>query len=39
MVQDIRALGVRNWRNAAMNKEDNMKLVKKARVHTGLSSR
>jgi hypothetical protein len=38
MIEDIRALGVKNWRNVAMNKEDWLKLLKKGRVHTRLSS-
>jgi hypothetical protein len=38
VIQDIRALGVRNWRNVAMNREEWLKPLKKARVHTGLSS-
>jgi hypothetical protein len=38
VIQDIRALGVKNWRNVAMNREDSWKLLKKARLHTGLSS-
>jgi hypothetical protein len=29
---------VKNWRNAAMDREDWRKLLKKARAHTGLSS-
>jgi hypothetical protein len=36
VIQDIRALGVKNWGNVAMNREDWLKLLKKARVHTGL---
>jgi hypothetical protein len=39
VIQDIRALGVKSWRNVAMNKGDWLKLLKKARVHTGPSSR
>jgi hypothetical protein len=38
VIQDIRALGVKNWRNAAMDREDWKMILKKARVHTGLSS-
>jgi hypothetical protein len=37
VIQDIRALGMKNSRNVAMNKEYCLKLLK-ARVHTGLSS-
>jgi hypothetical protein len=36
--QDIRAPGMKSWRNVVMNREDWLKLLKKARVHTGLSS-
>jgi hypothetical protein len=39
VIQDIRVLGVKNWRDVAMDREDWRKLQKKARVHTGLSSR
>lgn len=35
--QDIRALRVKPWRNMAMNREDRLKLLNKARVHIGLS--
>jgi hypothetical protein len=38
VIQDIRVLGVKNWRNVAMDREDWWKLLKKARGHTGLSS-
>jgi hypothetical protein len=38
VIQDIRVLGVKNWRNAPMDREDWQKLLKKARAHTGLSS-
>jgi hypothetical protein len=38
MIQDIRALRMKNWRNSSMNREDWLKLLKKARVHTGLWS-
>jgi hypothetical protein len=38
VIQDIRTLGVKNWRNVAMDREDWPKLLKKTRVHTGLSS-
>jgi hypothetical protein len=38
VIQDIRAVGVKTWRNVAMDREDWWKLLKKARVHTGLSS-
>jgi hypothetical protein len=35
---DITALGMKNWRNVAMNREHWLKLLKKARAHTGLLS-
>jgi hypothetical protein len=38
MTQDIRALGVKSWRNMAINREDWLKPLKKARVYTGLYS-
>jgi hypothetical protein len=38
VIQDIRVLGVKNWRNVAMDREDWRKLLKRARAHTGLSS-
>jgi hypothetical protein len=38
VIQDIRALGVKSWRNVAMNEEDWLKLLNKSRIHTGLSS-
>jgi hypothetical protein len=38
VIQDIRVLGVKNWRNVAMDREDWWKLLKKARAHTGLSN-
>jgi hypothetical protein len=37
MIQDVRALGARNWRNVTMNREDWLKPLKKARIDTGLS--
>jgi hypothetical protein len=30
VTQDIRALGVKNWRNVAVNRKDWRKLLKKA---------
>jgi hypothetical protein len=36
VIQYIRALGVKNWRIVAMNREDWQKLLKKARVRTEL---
>jgi hypothetical protein len=38
VIQDIKILGVKNWRNLAMEKESWQKLVRKARAHVGLSS-
>jgi hypothetical protein len=38
VIQDIKTLGVKNWRNIAMEKESCQKLLRKARAHTGLSS-
>jgi hypothetical protein len=38
VIQDIKTLGVKNWRNVAMEKESWQKLLKKARAHVGLSS-
>jgi hypothetical protein len=38
VIQDIRTLGVKNWRNIAMEKESWQKLLRKARAHVGLSS-
>jgi hypothetical protein len=34
----MRLLGDRNWKNLALNREEWRKLLKKARVHTGLSN-
>jgi hypothetical protein len=36
--QDIRILGVRNWKKVALNRDEWAKLLKKARAHQGLSS-
>jgi hypothetical protein len=38
VIQDIKTLGVKNWRNLAMEKESWQKLLRKARAHVGLSS-
>jgi hypothetical protein len=38
VIQDIKTLGVKNWRNAAMEKESWQKLLRKARAHVRLSS-
>jgi hypothetical protein len=35
VIQDIRALGVKNWRNVAMKREDWRKLPKKVRSTQG----
>jgi hypothetical protein len=37
MIQDIKTLGVKNWRNVAMDKESWQKILRKARAHVGLS--
>jgi hypothetical protein len=36
--QDIKTVGVKIWRNIAMEKESWQKLLRKARAHIGLSS-
>jgi hypothetical protein len=36
--QDMRILGVKNWRKVALNRDEWAKLLKKARAHQGLSS-
>jgi len=36
--QDMRILGVKNWKEVALNRDDWAKLLKKARAHQGLSS-
>jgi hypothetical protein len=33
VIQDIRALGGKNWRNVVMTREDWLQVLKKARVH------
>jgi hypothetical protein len=38
VVQDTRILGVKNWKQAALNRDEWTKLLKKARAHQGLSS-
>jgi hypothetical protein len=38
VIQDIKTLGVKNWRNVAMEKESWQKLLRKARAHAGLPS-
>jgi hypothetical protein len=38
VTQDIKTLGMKNWRNLAMKKESWKKLLRKARAHVGLSS-
>jgi hypothetical protein len=38
VIQDIKTLGVKNWRNIVMEKESWQMLVRKARAHIGLSS-
>jgi hypothetical protein len=36
--QDVGLLGEMNWKSLALNREERKKLLKKARVHTGLSN-
>jgi hypothetical protein len=36
--QDIRILGVKNWKKVTLNRDEWAKLLKKARAHLGLSS-
>jgi hypothetical protein len=36
--QDMRILGVKNWKKVALNRDEWAQLLKKARVHQGLSS-
>ena len=36
--QDMRILGVKNWKKVALNRDERAKLLKKARAHQGLSS-
>jgi hypothetical protein len=38
VIQDIKTLGVKNWRNVAKEKKSWQKLLRKARAHVGLSS-
>jgi hypothetical protein len=38
VIRDINTLGVKNWRNVAMEKESWQKLLRMARAHVGLSS-
>jgi hypothetical protein len=38
VIKDIKTLGVKNWRDVAMEKESWQKLLRKARAHVGLSS-
>ena len=34
--QDIRTLGIRNWRSIALNRQEWRELLRKAKAHTGL---
>ena len=36
--QNMRILGVKNWKKVALNRDEWAKLLKKARAHQGLSS-
>ena len=38
VAQDMQILGVKRWKNAAVKRDELAKLLKKARVHQGLSS-
>jgi hypothetical protein len=38
VVQDMQILGVKRWKNVALNRDEWAKLLQKARVHQGLSS-
>jgi hypothetical protein len=38
VIQDIKALGVKNWSNLAMEKESWQMLLRKAKAHVGLLS-
>jgi hypothetical protein len=38
VIQDIKTLGVKNWRDVAMEKESWQKFLRKAKAHVGLSS-
>jgi hypothetical protein len=38
VVQDTRILGVNSWKKVALDRDEWAKLLKKARVHKGLSS-
>jgi hypothetical protein len=38
VISDIKTLGVKYWRNLAMEKESWQKLLRKVRAHVGLSS-
>jgi hypothetical protein len=38
VIQDIKTLEVKNWRNVAMEKESSQKPLRKARAHVGLLS-
>jgi hypothetical protein len=38
VIQDIKTLGVKNWRNLEMEKKSWQKLLRKARAYLGLSN-
>jgi hypothetical protein len=38
VIQDVKTLGVKNWRNVATENKSWQKLLRKARAHVGLSS-
>jgi hypothetical protein len=37
VTQDIKALGVKNWKSSALNREEWLEFLKKARADLGLS--
>jgi hypothetical protein len=39
VIQDIRALGVKNWRSLGMNRGDRLKLLEEKKLHTELSNK
>jgi hypothetical protein len=39
VIQDIGALGVKNWGNVGMNRRDRLQLLEENKVHTELSNK
>ena len=35
--EDVKTIGIRNWRSSALNREEWRKLLQKAKAHRGLS--